>query len=1379
MNEVINIISELRSKGVQLSEKEGMLVCKAPKGVIDDEIRQFIVDNKPELIKCLQEENSLELTKIVNRPMNIPLSYEQERLWFLAELGQSDQYHVPGFLNINGRANAEVIKGAFEYLTQRHETLRTCFREIDGEPYQLILDSLDVPVETVKLHGKEEGSQEVTAATSKFVMEPFDLANGPLIRILIIELSDEKFILGYCLHHIISDGWSITILQKELGEVFRSIYNQTTPQLPQLQVQFADYAIWQKKLLTPEKLLEKIAHWKEHLAGHQDINIPLDFKRPDNLSGRGNREMITLNQAKSGWIKDYCKNRNITLFSLLLSMVYGLLNRYCQQNDICIGMPIANRNHQNLEQMIGFFANTIVNRVHLNDEVTLEDLITVSQKELLRSQDYQDVPFSKVVDAVQPPREASKTPIFQVLANYVSFVNHDVSLDKGKSKTVTYEYNSSKFDLNFTFSEGSGISINVSLEYSTDLFKASTIKRLLRHYEILIEHLIRDQSIKLSEIILETNAEKFAIDGFNESNQNEWKPALLHQKLKKSEIQFLDRIAVVDYQQEITYQQLIDQSNILASLIRKKGNFDFVGICFNRSCEMITAILATLKTGAAYVTFDPQYPDDRISHMLGESKVEVLITDQYFAEKTVFKNVEHVIVSNGWFTDDVEVDDISNEEINPSNPAYVIYTSGSTGWPKGVVQTHQTIDNIVYFQQKLWVQGDSVHKRVGQFASASFDVSVQEIFFSLINNHTLFITPAETKRSPEEYIKFVVDNRLNYVFLPTAYLDIFALESLDRNQSYPDLERIIVAGEALKITKFIRTFFKKNQNIRLENHYGPSETHVATKLTLDEDADNWDYTPSIGKPIPNLKVHILNKSMVKAPLGGIGEIYISGSGLASGYLNNRDLTSEKFIDNPFGVELLYKTGDLGRWLENGDIEFHGRADEQVKIRGYRVELGEVEKIILEHPDVATACVLVKEQAGFQKLIGYYAGDKKVPAEEVKVVLHKNLPNYMIPAVLVQVDEIPVTSNGKIDRRKLLAIEPLQVTTDGYLKPETALQIELAELWKALLGVNQVGLDDNFFELGGHSLLAVKLVSLLNKHKPDNNLKVLDILKFPTIKSLTNYLESDIANSVQSPYILQFVQPGATFIIPGMPGQSDGYHDMAVRLNKGNGGVYGLQMKGFLDENPLLTIEEMAAHNLKLIEEIIPEGNLDFYCHSYGGTVAYEMLRQIEPNRYCIKELIYLDSSPHSVARDMKAESAISLAHAIMWKYQIREEKLYKEIMRLVNEYSRDQWKNNITEYMDKNINGFDHTFFGKMWDVVETSMGIDYKMTDRLDYSLKMVIPNGSIGMVDERAWEPFYKEVDVYLTSGDHFSMIRKEYCNEWLEKLEKLTQKETDKMV
>ncbi|MGB3464549.1 MAG: amino acid adenylation domain-containing protein, partial [Cyclobacteriaceae bacterium] len=1356
MSKIHEVIAELRGKGMFLSTEEGKLICKGPKGIITEELKDFIVENKPEMIRVLDGETQFELKKVVERPDRIPLSYAQERLWFLGELGQSDQYHIPGFLHFNGRPIPEYIEKAFQMLVDRHETLRTCFRKEDGEAYQLVLDRMEIPFRHVRLIDKGAKDPEVTAVTSEFAREPFDLENGPLFRIIVIELN-ERFVIGYCLHHIICDGWSITLLQQELNAIFRAFYTNEAPQFPPMEIQFADYAIWQRKVLSKEKLADKVAHWKQHLAGHQDSSFPLDFPRPQILSGQGGLETLTINITKSLWLRQYCKDNNITLFSLLLAVVYALMKRYCNQNDICIGLPIANRNHKAIEKMIGFFANTVVNRVQMTDDISLEELIMLSQKELIRSQDYQDVPFSKIVDAVQPARDASKTPIFQILVNYVNVANQKIKIGTNNSKNVEYEYSTSKFDLNFTFSEGAGEAVNIGIEYSTDLFLPETVKRIMKHYEIIVENLIRDATIKVSHIDLETRTENQLINQFNETNSNDWQLETLHERMYVDLLNFPDRIAVKDQKGSLTYRELAVQSSLLAEKLRhcgsKKGSF--VGICLDRSCDLVISILAVLKTGSAYVAIDPNYPEDRMNYIVEDAALQILITDNNYGSKKAYANIANLI--------NIEEVALSQQEIAPSfslstepaDPAYLIYTSGSTGKPKGVVQTHRTVDNLSKTMAKRLELDSADNKNVGQFASAGFDVSLQEIFFTLKNNLTLVITPHDVKRSPQDYIQFVAASQLNYIFLPTAYLDLFASEAITGNQQFPLLEKVIVAGEALRITKVVRDFFKHRQHLRLENHYGPTETHVATILPLEGNPDDWPFLPSIGKPVPNNKAFILNDALVKAPLGGIGELYVSGAGVASGYLHNDTLTAERFIDNPYGVEKLYKTGDLGRWRPDGEIEFYGRADQQVKIRGYRIEPGEIEKAIMEYPGVTLATVIVKERAGEKQLAAFYTADDSIDPSEVKLLIQKTLPNYMVPAFIKQLAEIPYNASGKVDRHSLHTVEIGDDQGEKFVAPQSPTEKQLATYWQDLLGIPKIGADDNFFELGGHSLLAVKLVSLISKADPDSHLKVMDVLKYPTLGSLAKYVDSGKSHVPVSPYILTFSDPGAVIIVPGMPGLSDGYHDMAVRLSKSRG-VYGLQMKGFGQEEPLVTIEEMAAHNLEQIKEILPSGKLELYGHSFGGTVIYEMLRQLDMDRYAIENLVFLDSSPHLPTENMSPNSAIALAQAILWKYNVRKENLYHEISRIVREQPSDSWREQITNYLDLHIEGFEKVFFENMWKVVATSMSANYSLGDKQNFPLKMIIPNASIGMVDENAWKPFFNKVATYYTAGDHFSMIR-----------------------
>ena len=1332
----------------------------------DQDASETVIDEVEEM------EVSHELKRLEQRPAQIPLSYAQERLWFLAELGQSDQYHIPNILDFQGTPDVELVRKSFEYLIGRHESLRTCLRkDKNGEPYQLILDHMEVALHHLIYHGAKYDDPAMIADLEKFVKQPFDFENGPLIRVIVLELSAEKFMMGYCMHHIIGDGWSVDVMQKELAIIYPALQQGKAPQLPPLPLQFADYAIWQKRTLSANKLAQKVQHWKAHLSGHQDINMPVDFERPEVLSGKGDSEILTLNQIKTDWMKKYCKEQNITLFSFMLSIVYALLNRYCNQDDICVGIPIANRNHKSVEGLIGFFANTVVNRVVLGKDITMEELVMMSQRELLRSQDYQDVPFSKVVDAVNPPRDGSKTPICQVLVNYVNVAAaKGSSQEQPKEERVKMDYANSKFDLDITFSETASGSINVNVEYSTDLFLEATIKRFLRHYEILLENVIRQPEVKVSEVNLETNVEKQTISGFHAQNSTEWKPKTIHATLAIDQLSAPDRTAVTDAHRSITYAELVSQADHLAHRLIQLGvtKGQNLGICMERSCEMVIAALAILKAGGVCVPINVDHPETLKAHIIKDSAINILLTDEDRATDPVLTAVPHLLKVNEALQEVKPNHQTAPAmAVSPTDPAYVIYHASADAKPVGVLQLHQTITNLADFQEQDWPIEKNAADRFGQFAAAGADVFIQELFTALLKLQQLVIIPSAVKSSGRELVRFVADQQLQYLFLPAAYLDRLAVTAMEMKVSFPQLKKIIVAGEVLNITRSVRAFFAQCPQLNLVNQYGAPETQAMTQLTLPEDVNSWKNRPTIGKPVPNVKLHILNESMTRVPLGGIGEIYISGSGLAMGYVNNAGLTAEKFVYHPQTAETLYKTGDLGRWLSNGEIECFGPLDEQVKVKGYLVVPADVENAICDHPEVTTAAVKVIHQQGGKQLAGYYTAKSKVNPLEIKQLLQKELPDYMQPAGLRQVDEIPLDFNGRVDSKQLPAIELAFSADDQHREAQSTLQKTLVNTWKKVLGLKRVGLDDNFFEVGGHSLLAVKLVSSINKSLDGLELKVMDILKYPTVAGLAKFLGSDTGNKIDTPYILEYTETAANFIVPGMPGLADGYHDMSTRLHQQEGGVYGLQMKGFFGEQPLTTIEEMAAHNLSLIGQIHSGGKLNLYAHSYGGTVTYEMLHQLNRDQYEVGKVVFLDSTPHTISSSPTEEGMIAVGKGVLLKYGLKDEAVFKSLNQLIYQYEPDRWKHVLSDFLKSHIEAFDPEFFSRMLDTLMQSMAAEYQLKGAREDAIQLVIPNGSIGITDERAWDGCFREVDVINTTGDHFSMVSSQYCTDWIKKL------------
>ena len=1061
------------------------------------------------------------------RPDRIPLSYAQERLWFLNELGQGDQYHIPGFSLINGEFDMVTFKKAINQVVQRHENLRTCFRKVDDKPYQHIHDELIIHIERHECEGATTSDEKVKDIVDEFTRRPFDFENDPLIRVMLITLGDDNYLLGINLHHIISDGWSLTVFSAEMQEFYSAALNDREPDMSDLPIQYADYTIWQRENLNDLSLQSKLDHWVAHLTGYEDLVMPTDFKRPHALSGRGNTIADTFDREIIIKLRELAGRQESTIFSCLLTSVYSLLHLYSQQRDLCIGTPVANRNHQSLEQLIGFFVNTVVNRVIIEDDETFESLQNKVRDELFRSQSYQDVPFEKVVDAIKPERDLSRTPLFQVMVNYLNLGQPTEVLGEASYERVRMDYHSSKFDLNFTFTESAEGDIAFALEYSEDLFEESTVRQLMDHLKYLMRMFAESVDSRIHNISLDSVVRQNSLidHGYRPVSQT------IQARLEEVTLQVPDRIAVTDENQSITYRQLKQQSDQLALYLYQKGivNDDLIAIRLDRSVDLIIAIVAVLKAGGAYFYIDNQLPEARQKAILEDSCASLLISKEQYAEAlNKAYDGEILLIDNQVHQQHIAA--ATGVLVSPMDPAglsYVIYTSGSTGRPKGVLQTHRTIVNLVNHQQDEY--GHNIHtpKQVSQFASAGFDVSVQEVFFALLSGYTLAIVPARVKYDSGLMLKFAEEAKISIAFLPTAYLEIFCKE-FAQNESIDlsGMERIVVAGEALKINEVTRNFFRLNPHIRLENQYGPSETHVVTAYTMDIDPESWADLPAIGKPISNTSVNLFNDALVEVPKGAIGELYFSGEGIARAYLKNLKLSAERFLTHPQTGQLMYKTGDLARWNSAGVLQFIGRTDEQVKIRGFRVETGEIETALSTYLGIYSVAVIAREISGSQQLLAFYQAESdtvELDAHQLDNHLKRLLPDFMIPAAYQKVDRIPLNQNGKVDRTAL-AMHQVSFDTDVvYRAPQNEVEEKLKLIWQELLEKDEIGVDDNFFTLGGHSLLATQVISRINRSF-GRSIMLKELFEQPTIAQLAGIIEKggqanepDTAAATISPY----------------------------------------------------------------------------------------------------------------------------------------------------------------------------------------------------------------------------------------------------------------------
>jgi amino acid adenylation domain-containing protein len=1026
----------------------------------------------------------------ISRDQVLPLSFAQQRLWFLNQLEpDSAFYNIPASVRLVGKLDVASLARALNEVVRRHEVLRTSFREKDGLPYQSISFSLKVPLPVIDLQeiSKEDLIGRVQRLAEEEAQRPFDLARDSLIRVNLIQLNNEEHVLFLTMHHIIADGWSIGILVRELATLYSAFSLHKPSPLPDLLVQYVDFAAWQRDWLSVEVLETQLAYWKDHLAGIPDIlALPTDHPRPPVQTFRGSMYSFSLSQRLSTAIKKLGEAESVTLFMTMLAAFKVLLYRHTGQSDIAVGFPIANRSHKEIEHLIGFFANTLVLRTEIDGNSSFLDLLRLVREGTLEAYAHQDLPFERLVEALQPERSLSHTPLFQVM-----FVEQETPFEASDLpglmlSSMQIQSGTAKFDLTMFVEDGKE-GITGSLEYNTDLFEASTIARMVDHFQVLLESIVADPTTSLSNLALMTEAERqqVLID-WNRTVDGSLTVQCVHELFEAQVEKTPDSVAAVFEDQHITYDTLNRHANQLARYLRELGvRADTpVALYLDRSLSMILSVLGILKSGGCYLPLDPNYPHERLTFMLRDALVPVLIScsnlqndlPEYAGRVVCLDSVgsvpQHMTEGNPF------------PVASSMNAAYVIYTSGSTGAPKGVVMPHRPLVNLVRWQGS----STSIDRpaRTVQFASLNFDVSCQEMFFTWYSGGTLVLLTEDERRDVEMFIEFLCRVSAERLFLPFVALQNLAYAANSKPAVLPkNLCEVITAGEQLQITPYVGQFFAMLDWCTLHNQYGPTESHVVTAFTLAGGSNDWTLLPPIGRPITNARIYILDESLFPVPIGVTGELYIGGPVLARGYLNRPALTAERFVPDPFAEPgaRLYKSGDLARYLPDGNIEFLGRVDHQVKVRGFRVELGEIESILGRHQAVqAAVATVVDDVHGDRRLVAYVIpkNGSQLEMDELQHFLRESVPEYMIPSAFTSVEEFPLTPSGKVNRQALPEPTGAEIShREAFVPPRTPLERELASLFSQVLHIESVGIDDNFFDLGGHSLIATQLISRLN------------------------------------------------------------------------------------------------------------------------------------------------------------------------------------------------------------------------------------------------------------------------------------------------------------
>ena len=1069
-----------------------------------------------------------------------PASFAQARLWFIEQLlPGASLYVIPLVLRLTGSLQLTHLDRSIQALVRRHEILRTTFDIVDGQLVQAIAPQLQVPLTLTDLRTLPANSRENAALNQIWqeIEQPFHLDKGSLLRVKLWQLQDTEHLLLIALHHIIFDEWSSGVLIRELGEIYAALVENKPIALPELPIQYADFAHWQREWLQGEVLNTQLRYWKQQLKDVPVLNLPGAAARKPVQSHRGASQLLELPQPLLDALEELSQQAGVTLFMTLLAAFKTLLHRYTGQIDIAIGSPIANRHRSELEGLIGFLVNSLVLRTNLAGDPTFRELLNRVRDVTLAAYAHQDLPFEKLVEELQPVRSLGQNPLFQVVFALQNTPMEQLELPGLFLSPVELETKNSRFDLelyvwkctdNFRNLWGKGWQQSDGLRgvivYNTDLFDSNTIASVRQHFQTLLEGIVANPDTPISALQLLNNQEQQELLARWHSNQSSYpENVCIHQLFEAQVRERPTAIAVKYSNQQFTYQALNQGSNQLARYLQRLGiNSEIpVGICLERSVEAIAAMLAVLKAGGAYVPLDPSYPSERLHFMVEDAKIKVVLTKGDWADLFPTDSTRIVCLDRQWDAIAIESDENLSTPCTPDQLAYLIYTSGSTGTPKGVMVPHRAVNRLVCNTNYVEIEQSD---RIAQVANLAFDAATFEVWGALLNGAQLIGIERDTTLQAADFVTELQQQQISILFLTTA---LFNQTVSQIPHAFQSLKYLLFGGEMVNIDRVI-TVVQQGKPQHLIHVYGPTEnTTFSTWYEVKDIPENATTIP-IGQAIANTQVYLLDANLNPVPANVSGEIYLGGDGLAKGYLNRPELTAERFINAQLKISSnsklktqnskLYKTGDRALYRPDGNLEFLGRTDNQIKIRGFRVELGEIETAIAQHTMVQTAAVIVREIDSNSQLIAYVVPETSaIPTQrDLRSFLKTKLPAYMLPAAFVVLDTLPLTANGKVDQK---ALPPPHLTvareTSPTVAPTNSLEASLVEIWTQLLGAKQVGINDNFFEMGGHSLLATQLVSRI-RDRFKVELPLRSVFETPTIAELAQKIESLRSSSSDRP-----------------------------------------------------------------------------------------------------------------------------------------------------------------------------------------------------------------------------------------------------------------------
>ncbi|HEV8543932.1 MAG TPA: amino acid adenylation domain-containing protein [Verrucomicrobiae bacterium] len=1191
------------------------------------ELTNLKSDQKRALLEQLLRERS-------RKPKSFPLSSAQKRLWFLDRLEpNSAVYNVPTVLRLHGPLDHAALGRGLDAVVARHESLRTTFEAIDDSPSQKINATAHVefPLLDLSTLDGQRKNREAEKVISHEITRPFDLAKDLMIRAMLIRLAPEEHILVLSTHHIASDEWSLRVLLREWSRLYAAEVNPHESGLPELPIQYADFAVWQQDWLQRDACRAQLDYWRKRLEGAPVVQLPTDFNRPGSQTFHGEIRTAVFPAELSAALKRLSQQQESTLFMTLLAAFKVLLFRYTQQDDLVVGCPIAGRNRLETEALIGFFVNTLAIRSQLQPDQSFIDLLRHVRENTLGAYAHQDLPFDRVVEELHPQRSSNHMPLVQVVFSLNNeFVEENV-FQGTTAEEIEVSTDTSKFDITFVTKETAN-GLHAVVEYNSDLFARPRMERMLGHFGRLLQSIVANPHQKIGELQLLPAAEwsQIALD-WNRTTTKYPREEGVHQLFEAQVARTPDAIALQFGAQTISYRELNARANQLAHYLRnqKIGPNTLVGVYMERSIEMIIAFLGILKAGAAYVPLDLSYPRDRLAFMIADARMPIILTQSQCLKELPDTGTPLVCLDQEWSNIQQEPRQLPANSINADALAYVIYTSGSTGRPKGVAVRHRGITRLVLNTDYVQIRPSD---RIAQASNASFDAATFEIWGALLNGARLIGIHKDTAISPGDFAEALRKEEISILFLTTALFNQLAREIPG---VFSTLDTVLFGGELVD-PKWVRSVLESGAPKRLLHVYGPTEnTTFSTWYHVREVPDDAATVP-IGKPIANSELYILDGQQQPVPIGVTGEIYVGGDGLASGYWNRPELTLEKFPAHPFKRESgaqLYRTGDLARFDAEGNVEFVGRIDHQIKLRGFRIELGEIEAELAKHEHVANNVVMLREDIPSDKrLVAYIIPKGATPsAADLRSHLRAHLPDYMVPAAFVFMDTFPLTPNEKIDRKALPVPEQNRPTLGkSFVAPRDSVEQQLAKIWEKILGVQPIGLADNFFDLGGHSLLAVKVFSQIEKVF-NKKLPLATLFRAPTIEEIAKVLRED--SEAKSWSTIVDIQPKGSkppfFWIHTLGGDGGGgffYYRKLAELLGPDQPSFGIRSP----REPFSDIEKMAAFYIKDIRKFQPNGPYFLGGFCFGGNVAFEMAQQLVASGQEVGLLVMLESSPPNV-----------------------------------------------------------------------------------------------------------------------------------------------------